>query len=265
MNTRIALLAVLPAVLCAAAFCAAEVWNTKDPAVWTTEDANVILNNSPWAHQIKVGGQQAGQRRGMGRRGGGMGYPGGGYPGGGGGYPGGGGGYPGGGGGYPGGGGGYPGGGRGGAGSMPMSALVRWESAQPVQQAEARLKNLTAADAKPEAKASDHYVVTLIGLRLPGSRNRNNDDDSDRPSTQSRDQLLTYTQLVIKNKAPIGPDDVKINNESGQYEIRFFFPKTNPITPADKEVTFQTMIGNQKVENKFELKKMTRNGKLELD
>lgn len=158
-----------------------------------------------------------------------------------------------------------------------MSALIRWESAQPVQQAEARLKSLNApsdskpadgqADAKQETKASDHYVVAVIGLRAPGSRYRNNDDDSDRSSTssQSRDQLMTYTQLVIKNKAPIGPDDVKINNANGQNEIEFFFPKTSPITAADKEVTFQTRIGNQKVENKFELKKMTRNGKLELD
>src|SRR5262249_10201060 len=246
MTTRIAMRAVLPALACAAAYCATEVWNTKDPAVWPTEDGNVILNNSPWAKQIKVGGQQMWQRRGMGRRGG-MGYPGGGYPGGG--YPGGG--YPGG--GYPGGGG---RGGSGGGGGMPMSALIRWESAQPVQQAEARLKSLNApSDAsKPDMpKASDHYIVSVIGLRAQGSRYRNNDDDSDRPSsssTQARDQLMTYTQLVIKNKAPIGPDDVKINNQSGQNEIQFFFPKTNPITPTDKEVTFQTMVGNQKVENK---------------
>jgi hypothetical protein len=194
-----------------------------------------------------------------------MGYPGGGYPGGGGGYP----------------GGGYPGGGRGGSGggsSMPITGTIRWESAKPVQQAEARLNTLRSsydgrpadaqADAKPETKPSDHYVVSLLGVRPPGSRNSSSDDsdsNSKRGSNQAFDQFMSSTQLVMKNKTPISPDDVKFINESGQSEIRFFFPKTSPITLDDKEVTFQTMVGRTKVEHKFELKKMMRNGKLELD
>ena len=184
--------------VCAVAFSATEVWNTKDPSVWTTEDANVILNKSPWAKQIKVGGQQQMRRQGMGRRGG-MGYPGGGYPGGG--YPGCGG-YPGGGGGYPGGGGGYPQGGGGGA--PQMNAVVRWESAKPVQEAEARLKGGANAPADnpsdlrpgeaPPAQAgpkisgkpfANHYVITVVGLPAPGSRSRYNDDDNDSNSSRS--------------------------------------------------------------------------------
>src|SRR5277367_2493415 len=102
MKLNTALRAWLLLAAGAVAFCATEIWNTKDPSVWTTEDANIILNKSPWAKQIKVGSNQRPMQRG-GRRGG-MGYPGGGYPGGG---------YPGGGGGYPGGGGGYPQGGNG--------------------------------------------------------------------------------------------------------------------------------------------------------
>jgi len=65
---------------------------------------------------------------------------------------------------------------------------------------------------------------------------------------------MTYTQLVLKNKAPMGPDDIKVNTQSGASEIQFFFPKTSPITPDDKEVTFQTTIGRMKLENKFDLK-----------
>src|SRR5579872_5068488 len=87
MKLNTVMRAGLQVAACAVAFSATEVWNTKDPSVWTAEDANVILNKSPWAKQIKVAPQGMGQRRpgGMGRRGGGMGYPGGGYPGGG--YP----------------------------------------------------------------------------------------------------------------------------------------------------------------------------------
>jgi hypothetical protein len=306
MNSKFARYFGLTVLVSAAAFCAEEVWNTKDPSVWTTEDANVVLNNSPWSKQIKLAQQGMGQRRpgGMGRRSGGMGYPGGGYPGGGypggggGGYPGGGGGggYPGGGGGgYPGGGGGgYPGGsgggyprGGGGSGSggtdgisLPSSATVRWESAKPVQEAEARLNALHAsydsrpseaqADAKPETqpetKPSDHYVVSLLGIRIPNARGRDDDDNSGKiTNTRAYDQFMSTTQLVIKNKTPISPDKVKFIDDRGQSEIQFLFPKTSPITADDKEVTFQTTIGRVKVENKFNLKKMTRNGRLELD
>lgn len=101
-------------VTCALALFASDFWKTKDSSQWTPDEADKILNDSPWAKAKSVEPQSDVRRRG--RRGGfGFpgGYPGGGYPGGpypGGGYPGGG--YPGGvGGPYPGGG--YPGGGGG--------------------------------------------------------------------------------------------------------------------------------------------------------
>ena len=68
-----------------------------------------------------------------------------------------------------------------------------------------------------------------------------------------------------KNKTPIGPDDVKVKTEAGANEIQFFFPKTNPISLEDKEVTFHTVIGRMTVEDKFDLKRMTRSHRLELD
>ena len=52
-----------------------------------------------------------------------------------------------------------------------------------------------------------------------------------------RDQLMTYTQLVLKNKAPMGPDDIKVNTQGGASEIQFFFPKTSPITPRFKNTS----------------------------
>ena len=139
-----------------------------------------------------------------------------------------------------------------------MSALVRWESARPVQEAEARLQSLNSSASSSDKEVANpvekHYVVSVIGLRALG-----------RQSDDVRDQLLTTTQLVRKNKTPIGPDDVKVKTEGGVNEIQFFFPKTNPISQDDKEVTFHTVIGRMTVENKFQLKSMTRNRKLELD
>src|SRR5436309_364754 len=112
--------AALPIIACVIAFGATEVWNTKVSSIWTAAEANLILSNSPWAKQVKTKPAQSGAVRPgggrMGRRGG-VGYPGGG------------------------------GGGRGGGANTPMSVTVRWESAKPVQEAEARLRKLnTPAD-----------------------------------------------------------------------------------------------------------------------
>src|SRR5882672_11477858 len=116
MPLKIVLRAGLPVFACAVAFCATEVWNTKVSSRWTEADANLILNNSPWARQVKTktAGSGGARRGGMGRHRVG-----------------------------------YPTGGRG-ANNGPMSAVVRWESAKPVQEAEARLRDLNApADSKP--------------------------------------------------------------------------------------------------------------------
>ncbi len=252
MRSKTLLRALLPVWAGAVAFCATEVWNVKDSSIWTDAEANSILNKSPWAKQVKAQGAQGGQARrggrGMGRRGG-MGYPGGGYPG---------------------------GGGR--ASTQPMNVVVRWESAKPVQEAEARLRKLNGpSDSKPTDGSVEpgpaanpfetDYVISGIGLRgaAGGGRGRRNQSDDGGSDGQVRDQLLTYTQLVMKNKTPLSPDDIKVKNLDGGNEIQFFFAKTSPITKDDKEVTFKTTIGRMKVENKFELKNMTRNKKLELD
>jgi len=252
MQSKTVLRAALPAIACAVAFCAAEVWNTKDSRIWTEAEANLILNNSPWAKQVKTKPAQAGGAQPGGRIGGGMGRRGGmGRPGG-----------------YP-----RTSGRRGGEANAPMSAVVRWESAKPVQEAEARLKKLSNSENSPAGDKSsanpfeNHYVVSVTGLRPEGRQGgRNQGDEGDGGgSRQMRDQLMTYTQLVLKNKAPMGPDDIKVNTQGGASEIQFFFPKTSPITPNDKDVTFQTTIGRMKVENKFVLNNMTRNKMLDID
>jgi hypothetical protein len=241
MKMKIIWRAGLPVMSCAVAFCATEVWNTKVSSHWTEAEANLILKNSPWAKQVQTKSASSGvMRRGGGGRGGGMGRRGGI--------------------------GGYPGGGN---SAPPMSALVRWESAQTVQEAEKRLQSLhSSEDAKPvdgsTSSFGNHYVVSVIGLRAAGRQNGRNQSDEG-GSRQLRDQLMTTTQLVLKNRAPIGPDDVKVKTQGGENEIEFFFPKSSPISKDDKEVTFHSVIGRMTVENKFQLKNMTRNKKLELD
>jgi len=273
--------------VCAGLLLASDFWKTKDSSQWTDDEVNKILTSSPWAKEMTVSPQQSGQRRSGGRRGG-FGFPGGGigFPGGGrGGYPGGG--YPGGGGGYPGGGGGggYPSGGQGndGGNTGPMHVTVRWESAQPIQQALLRQAgpsaapqgNKTANDAEQK-----YYVISVLGLRLPTPRNRSYNDDDQNQSQSSggngsaqqnqnnndalRSQLLDAAQLTPKDKRTVYPQDVQFDGPNGENGIRFLFPRTVGIAPSDKEVDFVLEVRRIKIEQKFKLNDMQYEGKLAL-
>jgi hypothetical protein len=260
---------------CALALFAADFWKTKDSSQWNSEEINKLLSDSPWARAKTVQTQQSMPQRGMGRRGG-FGYPGGGYPGGG--YPGGGGGYPGGGGGYPGGSNG--GGSNGGDGSQagPMNLTIRWDSALPIQQGLMRQGAGQADELKAATAATEkYYVVEVLGLRLPQSRNRsssypddqssNSNDDSGQRRNQNdalRSQLLDAAQLAPKGKSSIYAQDVQIDGPDGIDGVRFLFPRTNPINAADKEVDFILNIRRIRVEEKFHLNDMQYEGKLAL-
>jgi hypothetical protein len=239
-----------------AALYAADVWNAKDPAQWSDQDVNRILNDSPWAKQANVsaGGPVGQRQRGGGRMGGG-GYPGGGGGGGvngpmGGGFPGGGGSR--GGGGYPGGGnsgGGYPD--SGGSRTQSFPVTVRWESALPVRLARHR-SSLSEAAGQPDTD----YVIAVAGMPMQSAGDRSRDPD------QVREELMEMTVLDRRGKTPLRPSDVKLDSGDGQ--VRFIFHRDPPIDLDDREVTFQTSMGQMKLEKKFKLKDMEYKGKLEL-
>jgi hypothetical protein len=259
---------------------AADPWKTKDSKEWTSEEVTKVLTASPWAKDLTVAPEGAQPQQRMGRRGGGMGGGGiGGYPGGGGGY-----GYPGGGGGgYPnGGGGGYPNGGGGGYpndGGRPssMNLTIRWQSAQPVQEALAKQRSLTADEAKSLADVSQKdYVITVIGFRTPSRRNRNGDIDSSDSNDQDRDtntksrtdalrsRFIDAARLVPKGKSPVYAEDVQFEGPNGASEMRFLFPRSKEISADDKEVVFSFESQGIKFEHKFRLSDMNYQGKLAL-
>ncbi|MBV9768446.1 MAG: hypothetical protein JOZ32_02645 [Bryobacterales bacterium] len=264
-------------------FASSDAWKTKDYTQWSDEEVNKVLSDSPWAKAKTVQTEQpqmARRRGGMGR--GGFGFPGGGigYPGGGG-YPQGGG-YPNGN-GYPNGGGGYPNGGTGQDGTQagPMYLTIRWESGLPIQQALMRQGASASDELKASAAASEkYYIISVLGLRLPGARSRygdsddqntnDNDDNTSQRSTRNRSndalrsQLLDAAQLAPKGKSSIYAQDVQIDGPNGTGEVRFLFPRTNPISASDKEVEFILDIRRIKVQEKFHLNDMQYQGKLAL-
>jgi hypothetical protein len=116
--------------------------------------------------------------------------------------------------------------------------------------------------------------LKLVGLQLPrpnSDPNANNDDQDSQYGSRSRGarspeamrrQFLENTRILRKSKSALNPSDVKLDADRG--EVSFFFRRDEPIDLDDKEVTFETMIGRMKVEEKFKLKDMVYQGKLAL-
>jgi hypothetical protein len=265
-------------------------WRDKASSDWTADEVTRILNDSPWAQQVKLQMGEGGRGSGMGR-GGGMGGPGGG--GGGWGGRGGGMGGPGGGGGGWGGGGGGGGwgGNRGGQGGdstsgRPTQALVRWQSALPVQQALVKQNGSPATPATPEAQAQppatpaatsapapdSEYIIAVSGLPQWQGRPRrdadgDNGDQNSGASDEDRraamlDRMKESTTLTAKGKSPFGPDKVE---RAADGSLLFYFPKSEqPLSLDDKEVEFATRMGRMELKYKFKLKDMTYQGKLAL-
>jgi|SRR5271157_568517 len=233
-------------------------WNKKPPAEWSPEEIDALITKSPWAKEASARG--AAQEGGYGSQ---TGSPnGGGYPGG---SPGGMGtpriGIPGIGGiGMGGGGrrmGGNQGGGRGQQGGALYRGTVRWESAQPVQDA---LKSPL-----PDEFAN-HYVIAVIGFPLPGGQRRYQDEEGDNPPRRSQDdsldnlKQLTTLQPRGKELAQAG---VVQQQTSSNSNLLFGFSKDSlTLTKEDKEVLFSTTLGRLVIRAKFDPKEMLYHGQL---
>lgn len=246
---------------------ASSTWENKDPSQWTREEIDQILHKSAWVKQTNASldrsemqqdGGHSGQSGRMG--GGGVGIPGIGFPGGGGM------------GGGMGRGGGGLGRGRGGGGRQMEQepVVVRWDSALPVKQALQRNmpKDTDASDGGKASAGADSYIISVTGLRAP-HRRRNSDDNDNANSAEDsqrrvKDELMISTRLIAKGRDPLSPSEVQLDSAGGTSEVRFIFPKKDPVSLDDKEVDFETRLGAAKVQAKFHPKDMKYKGKLEL-
>lgn len=129
-----------------------------------------------------------------------------------------------------------------------FSAVVRWGSSQPVR---------AALKTRPEDDASAYYIIELIG-DVPAFAAP--DDDNPGINEQRASMLRESTKLERKGGDPIYLDRV----ESIAAGTRFYFTRRDPITPANKEVTFTTKLGPLEIKAKFNLKDMLYHGKLDL-
>ncbi len=261
-------------------------WAKKDSAEWTDSDVRAILTDSPWTKQAKLnfaGNMGGANPGGTGRMGGG-GYGGGGMGSGGGGGMGGGMGAGGMGGGSTGGGyggrQGGMGGGQPGGGQQDRYVTLQWISATPVRLAllKKRAAGQATGEGAPNAeKPMDQYVLAVAGFPSGGGAGGWNhpsgsqDDDTgvtgDRPQrdpVQMAERLKATSSLERKGHDPIHPDKVTWDDSNGTRVMVLFFPKTDAITLADKDVEVQIAMGPMEIKKKFALKDMMYQGKLEL-
>ena len=247
-------------------------WKDVKAAEWSDEDAKLILNESPWSKQVTpiVNPESSGMSRipGQGRGGypgggggggrrGGIGFPGGGYPGGGGG------------GGYPGGGGRsrYPddqdpnnpnGGGQNrrprsdedSTANSPKPVTLRWESAEPVQQA-----ILKAKDSNAPVMHEKEYAIVISGLPNRVGRDSKALDEK---------TLKNNAALKKDSNKKIRPVSVKVMRLEDGIKIVYFFSRKDEITLKDRMIEFDAKIGRFEIDRPFVLSEMTFDGHLSL-
>ncbi len=166
-----------------------------------------------------------------------------------------------------------------GAGLLPtLSVLVRWDSALPIRQALLRSKDLgmklLPEDVASAAKEPDFYVLSVLGLlpakqyqrtgNLPSKSTSDPHDGTRAPlsTEQVLEGLMQNTRLAIRKGKVLHPENVTVDADTGVVHV--FFPRTSPITKADKEVLFTTRFGSLNVEKRFRLSELMYQGHLEL-
>jgi len=147
------------------------------------------------------------------------------------------------------------------AGISSLNLIIRWESAMPVRQAMVKKKFGAEAKTSFEARSTleapaEFYIVSVNGVPRA---------DLPHDTEGIKKQMLSQAMLLIKGKDPIKATDFMMRPEGDQNsEGLFAFPKSAPIVEDDKEVEFVARIGELSVRQRFRLKDMLLNGKLEL-
>jgi hypothetical protein len=218
--------------LSAACLLAADFWETKPFTEWTDRDVQRLIQNSPWSKQVAIpmGGQSV---AGRGRRAGTA---------------------------------------RGGAGDSSSSdadgpvtvpavtVTVRWESAMAIRQAMVKQKFGNEAGTAAEAKMAletpaNYYILSVAGI--PKFYFTGDTDEI-------KQQMLSHAVLEIKGKEPIKAVDFMTRATGTSSEGLFAFPRTKAIVEDDKEVEFTVRIAELDLRQRFRLKEMVVNGKLDL-
>jgi hypothetical protein len=230
---RCTLATVGTCLLASAALTAADFWQEKDFTVWSAQQVEKMLTDSPWAKKVTI---VVGRLREEGLDGFQLGAAG------------------------PGGGGGA---GRDSADAevqqlRRVTVTVAWLSALPVRQALVRRQTSPDALLQPDRQRQltedePFYTVAVVGLPLQ------------LVAKGTIDEVKGRTALEPNRKERIAPEDIRIFKDGAQsVRVEFRFPRTTVITLDDKEVEFITKLGDAELTKKFRLTDMMVRGRLAL-
>jgi hypothetical protein len=206
-----------------------QAWKNKQYPEWTEDDAKEVMTNSPWAKsvvatpvkppethrgRIGIGGF------GIGRSGGGAGRHG------------------------------ADDGTKAATPDQPATLTLRWESAQPMREAQLKARNIGAPDV-----ADEFYAIAVYGI----PRGAVTDDSKER-----QDQLKKLAVIKREGKKDVKPTRVDILlRETGPLVV-YLFSKSAEFNWRDHGMTFEAQISRLKFSQAFSTDDMTFHGKLEL-
>jgi len=210
---------------------ASGVWDTKPFTEWTDKETETVLTDSPWAGKGSLTNARAG----------------------------------------------------GAVGQIPdWKTIVTWRTALPIRQALVRRQIGHGGRTTPEQQAllsasDSHYIIAVEGL--PGmfagmiqgvgaQTALEREGKATIAPTQGIAQLFDkdgkpIDQLPTPNRGAAGGRGGGARGFGGDGStatLIFGFPKTDPITAADKEVEFSTTVGTYHLRRRFRLKEMVLNG-----
>jgi hypothetical protein len=222
-------------------------WDSKDPAGWSSDEKQILLEQSPWAREGIVR-FEAGKKRPMPYEG--VARPGGDVPGA------------------------NPGHTPGAATSVPIGqpvppvpstdtgqsiqfrVLARWESAKPVR---------LAGGPELPAETAQFYVIRLRGMPLLPPPKGKEGESVPNPNEGMLEAIRQNSRIDRKNKPAIPCAHLLTGSGDAATQLLLFFPRgRDPITIADKFVTLESRFGPFHLSVKFPLKDMMYKGALAL-
>ena len=224
-----------------------EFWESKDPAGWTSEEKQILLEQSPWAREgvvrFEAGKKSPTPYEGVAR-------PGGDVPGA------------------------NPNHTPGAPTSVPIGerpppvpstdtgqsiqfrVLARWESAKPVRLA-------GGPELPPET--GSFYVIRLRGMPLLPPPKGKDAENQPNPNEGVLQAIKQNSRIERKGKTAIPCAHLLTGSGESATELLLFFPRgTDPITLADKVVTLESRFVPFHLSVKFPLKDMLYKGALAL-
>jgi hypothetical protein len=157
--------------------------------------------------------------------------------------------------------------------------LVRWDSAAPVYEAcskggmerhlfscASKLLYLSGLGKKFDELRQDFYIVSMSNYpkTLRGEDAPEHSEAANAALERWSRRVQQATFLKRKGKSPSKPAYVVTLPAGQAMLLMVFFPRTEVLSVADKEVSFESSDGTIEVKATFNLRKMVFQGKLEL-